>query len=182
MVIPNHFLTPPISEEYIFQSNVTRNQTPDLVNIRKKILVGMYFYVKGDLKSLDLTDEWNTFFSNTKYIDQKSKPKQYYQIQYWLDNQVEEGLYFFIGIEVTSMEDVSPQFVIKTIPEGTYLKFIHKGLSSNVGFTYRYIYNEFLPDSSYKLSKPFNFECFGEGYFSPHMEKSESTILIPIDK
>ncbi len=178
--IPAYSLTPAITEEYIFQSKKARNQEPELIELEEKVLVGVSYFVKGSLKELDLSGEWNSFMKEADLINNKSIPECYYQVQYWSENQDLEGMHFFIGAEVTSIKEISPQFVLKPIPKGTYLTFIHKGLSSTVGFTYRYIYHEFLPDTNYKLSQPFNFEYYGKDYLSPNKEQSESHLFIPV--
>lgn len=90
-------------------------------------------------------------------------------------------MFFFTGTEVTKVTNLNPLFVIKTIPKGSYLKFIHRGLSNKVGYTYRYIYTEFLPETNYKLTKPFNFEYCGEKHKGPYSEDSESEIYIPVE-
>ena len=179
-VIPAHLLTKVITADYIFQSKKARNQPPELVELQTQMFVGVSYFVKGDLKKLDLTKEWNAFMSQIHLISNKAIPENYVQIQYWSENQNIEGMHFFIGIEVNDLKEINPQFVVKIIPKGTYLKFVHKGLSRNVGYTYRYIYQEFLPNSAYRLNSPFNFEHYGENYLSPNSEQSESFIFIPI--
>ena len=181
-VVPTHLLTQSISEQYIFQSKKARNQPPDLVELKEKFLVGVSYFKSGNLKELDLSMEWNTFMKKVHLIVNKTTPEHYYQIQYWSENQDVEGMHFFIGVKVNDIKEVNPQFVIKIIPQGTYLKFIHKGVSRNVGYTYRYIYNEFLPDTDYRLSMPFNFEYYGKDYLSPYKEQSESYLFIPVEK
>jgi len=180
-IVPANLLTQSITEEYIFQSKKARNQAPDLVELKEKIVVGLSYFKSGNLKDLDLTTEWNTFMKMVDLIVDKTSPEHYYQIQYWSENQEAEGMYFFIGVEVNDIKKLNPPFVIKIIPQGSYLKFIHKGVSRNVGFTYRYIYNEFLPDTDYKLSMPFNFEYYGKDYLSPYKEQSESYLFIPVE-
>lgn len=179
--ISPHLLTRPITEEYIFQSKKARNQPPVLVEREVQILVGTSYFVKGDLKQLDLSKEWSAFMKSTQLIQHKTTPEHYFQVQFWSENQDLEGMHFFIGTEVQYLQNIHPQFVVKIIPKGTYLKFVHQGMSRNVGYTYRYIYHEFLPDSSYSLLLPFNFEYYGNNYLSPHHEQSESFIFIPVE-
>ncbi len=178
--IAAHLLTLKITEDYIFQSKEARNQPPELIEIEEKKIVGISYFISGDLKDLDLSVQWNTFMKMVPLIHNKTKSKDYYQIQYWSNDQEVEGMHIFIGMEVNDLTSIKPQFVIKIIPSGTYLKFIHKGLSRNVGYTYRYIYNEFLPETDYKLLMPFNFEHYGTAYLSPNKEQSESALFIPI--
>ena len=180
-VIPAHLLIRPITKDYIFQSKKARNQSPKLVELEERIAVGVSYFIEGDLSKLELSREWNAFMKMVDLINHKTTPEQYFQIQYWSEHQDVEGMHFFLGMEVNTLKDISPDFAIKIIPKGTYLRFVHEGLSRNVGFTYRYIYNEFLPNTQYKLVLPFNFECYGANCFSPDNEKSESYVFIPVD-
>ena len=91
------------------------------------------------------------------------------------------GLYFFIVGEVSDINEIQPQFVIKIIPHSRYLRFIHKGLANKVGYTYKYIYNQFLPETDYKLTKPFNFEFYDKKCLGPYNPGSGSEIYIPIE-
>ena len=114
-------------------------------------------------------------------LKNRTTPGSFFQVQYWSDQQEIGGIYFFVGTEVTYVEDLNPLFVIKTIPKGRYLRFIHKGLANKVGYTYKYIYNQFLPDTHYRLTKPFNYEYYGEKCLGPFNENSESEIYIPVE-
>lgn len=180
-IIPGHLKTSAITEAYVFQSKKARSQAPELVELTEKIIVGSSYFIAGNLKKLDLSMQWKTFLKMMDSISNKVTPVHCCQIQFWSENQLLEGMHFFIGVEVNSITDISPEFVVKVLPKSKYLKFIHKGLSKNVGYTYRYIYDEFLPDTDYRLSMPFNFEHYGEQYSSPTKEDSESSLFIPIE-
>ncbi len=169
-----------ITSDYLYQSDKLRNEPPELIENTEKLLVGISFFYSNNKEINDLSKEWNLFMNEVGTIKNVTKPKKYYQLQYWSDNQDLDGMFFFIGIEVLKLEDINPLFVLKTIPAGNYLRFIHKGLANKVGYTYKYIYNQFLPNTNYILNKPFNFEYYGEKYSGPFNEKSESEIYIPI--
>jgi AraC family transcriptional regulator len=134
-----------------------------------------------DSKIKDLSKEWGQFMSEVQTIKKLILPERFYQVQYWSEQQDLGGMFFFTGAEVTKAQDINPLFVVKTIPAGKYLRFIHKGLANKVGYTYKYIYNQFLPDTDYNLNKPFNFEYYGEKCLGPYNENSESEIYIPVD-
>jgi AraC family transcriptional regulator len=170
-----------ITPEYIYQSDKVRNVPPELVEMPEKTLVAISFFISDDTEINDLSKEWARFLNEAHTIKNKTVPECYYQVQYWSENQEIGGLFFFTGTEVTKAIDVNPLFVIKAIPKGRYLRFIHKGLANNVGYTYKYIYTQFLPDTEYKLNKPFNFEYYGEKSLGPYNENSESDIYIPIE-
>ncbi len=174
-------LVNPITPEYIYQSDKVRCIPPELVELPEKILVGISFFISDDSKINDLSNEWNRLISEAHTIKHKTTPELYYQVQYWSNNQELGGLYFFTGTEVTRIEDLNPLFVVKTIPKGNYLKFIHRGFSNQVGYTYKYIYTQFLPDTNYRLTKPFNFEYYGPNYKGAYSDESESEIYIPVE-
>ena len=70
----------------------------------------------------------------------------------------------------------------KTIQPLKYAKFIHKGLSKDVGLTLDYIYQTWLPKSGNSIAAPFEIEFYsGQKYKGPDDPDSESEILIPID-
>lgn len=173
-------LLKPITSDYIYQSDKLRNEAPELIETTEKLLVGSSFFIHNDIEINDLSKEWRLFMNEVHTIKNVIKPERYFQVQYWSDNQDINGMYFFVGIEVSKIEDINPLFVLKTIPAGKYLRFIHKGLANKVGYTYKYIYNQFLPNTDYILNKPFNFEYYGEKCFGPYNENSESEIHIPV--
>ena len=169
-----------VTPEYIYQSDKLRCEQPELMKRTERLLVGISFFVDDNTKITDLSKEWGRLLNEVHTIKNVIKPEQYYQVQYWSENQDLGGMYFFTGVEVSKVEDVNPLFVLKTIPPGNYLRFIHKGLANKVGFTYNYIYTRFLPNTAYKLTMPFNFEYYGEKCLGPYNENSESEIYIPV--
>jgi AraC family transcriptional regulator len=174
-------LVNPITADYIYQSDKIRYVPPELIELPEKILIGISFFVSDDVELSDLSNEWMRLINEVQTIKNKTVPERYYQVQFWSDNQELGGLYFFTGTEVTEVADLNPLFVVKTIPKGKYLRFIHKGFSNKVGYTYKFIYTQFLPDTDFKLTKPFNFEYYGERYKGPFNEQSESEIYIPVE-
>jgi AraC family transcriptional regulator len=170
-----------ITAEYIYQSDKVRTVPPELVQMPEKILVGISFFIDDNTEINDLSKEWSRFLNEAYTIPNKTHPECYYQVQYWSEHQEIGGMYFFTGTEVTRITDLNPLFVVKTLPGGRYLRFIHKGLANKVGYTYKYIYTKFLPDTDFKLSLPFNYEYYGEKCKGPYNEDSESEIFIPIE-
>jgi AraC family transcriptional regulator len=171
----------PINEDYLFQSEKLTNELPQVIELPKRILSGISFFVSDYSKIKSLSKEWTQFTQEVHVIKNRLKPERFYQVQFWSDKYDLGGLYFFIGTEVSDIDEVNPQFVFKVLPDSRYLRFIHKGLSNKVGYTYKYIYNQFLPETNYKLTKPFNFEFYGEKCLGPNNPESESEIYIPIE-
>lgn len=171
----------PIDDDYLYQSEKVRNELPQVIELPQIILSGISFFLSDDSKITDLSKEWGQFTQEVHTIKNRLQPERFYQVQYWSEEQELGGLYFFIGVEVSNINEVQPQFVVKIIPNARYLCFIHKGLANKVGYTYKYIYNQFLPGTDYKLTKPFNFEYYGKKCLGPNNPESESEIYIPIE-
>jgi len=174
-------LVKPLTLDYIFQSGNNNYDLPEIIELSDILLVGISFFESEDSLPGDLSKQWTQFINEQHLINDTYIPERNYQIQYWSDIQELEGMYFFIGAEVKSFLNINPFFVVKTIPAGKYLHFIHKGFSNQVGLTYEYIYNRYLPDTEHRLKKPFNFERYGDKYKGPFNEHSESEIYIPIE-
>jgi len=169
-----------LTKESIFRSSKVKDLPPELVELDERILVGLSFFLSDQMKIDNLSTEWSRLMRELDTIEERMQPERYYQLQYWSDKQELGGLYFFTGVEVKRIVNLNPLFVVKTIPAGKYLRFIHHGVSNKVGYTYQYIYTRFLPETDFRLSQPFNFEYYGERYLGPGNENSESEIYIPI--
>ena len=75
----------------------------------------------------------------------------------------------FIGVEVSSFDNISEGFVSKTIHRGRYVIFTHKGSFNGLRTLYRtlydYIIGEWLPQSGYELVEGNCFECYDNRTF-----------------
>lgn len=117
---------------------------------------------------------------NLKYIPHIHQPHRYYQLQFWFPDQADDSIYFFVGIEVNSLDGLPIQLTGNVIPPRKYLRFKHKGRSNQVGLTYDYIYKDFLPHSDYELKEFYDFEYYGPEYLGPYNDNSISEIYIPV--
>lgn len=63
--------------------------------------------------------------------------------------------------------------------DGMFALFLHKGLPSDVEKTFRYIFNQWLPNSKYEWALPFHFEKLPQNY-SPNNPDAEEEIWLPI--
>jgi AraC family transcriptional regulator len=170
-----------INDDYIYQSEAVRNELPDKIELPRILLAGISFFLPDDCKVMDLSKEWGQLNREVHTIKNRLQPERFYQVQFWSGNQDLGGMYFFIGVELSDLDEVQLHFVNKIIPKGRYLRFIHKGYANKVGYTYKYIYNQYLPATDYQLKKPFNFEFYGKKCLGPDNPQSESEIFIPIE-
>jgi AraC family transcriptional regulator len=66
-----------------------------------------------------------------------------------------------------------------TLPAGKYAIFLHKGGPATGAQTYRFIFNEWLPNSGYELDDRPHFEILGKKY-SNNDPESEEEIWLPV--
>ncbi|TDO60582.1 AraC family transcriptional regulator [Sunxiuqinia elliptica] len=174
-------LLQPLSADQIFGTAHSNASPPLEIELPELLLAGTSFFAAEDAYPNDLSNQWNQFMAEHHQLKTAGNEQHFIQLQYWSDIQDLGGMYFFIGAEIAQLAGLPPYFVVKQIPAGKYLRFTHRGLSNAVGYTYRYIYHQYLPDTDYRLNKPFNFERYGDQYLGPYNEQSESEIYIPVD-
>ncbi|TYQ12716.1 UNVERIFIED_CONTAM: AraC family transcriptional regulator [Acetivibrio alkalicellulosi] len=179
--INRQFLLQPITDNRLKKNEHSLDKEPEIVYLGEIKLVGIPFYYDLSMGN-DLTEHWSLLTQNISVIPNVKKPFKFYQLQFWFPDQDNDSIYFYVAIEVDELEFIPIQLTAKTIPNQTYLKFRHKGLANQVGHTYQYIYEEWLPASDYKLPGHFNFEYYGAEYLGPYNENSVSEIYIPIGK
>lgn len=87
----------------------------------------------------------------------------------------------FAGIEITNLKNIPNGFKNMTLEKGLYAVFLHKGSASEFPKTAQYIFNEWLPNSSYRLDHRPHFELLGKKYKN-NDSSSEEEVWIPIEK
>lgn len=153
---------------------------PEVVILGPIHLIGISLYFET-WEVNDLTGPWKYFESNISSIQNRIKPEKYYQMQTWSFNNNKETISFFIALEVENINEIPVCFSAKKLPKQKYLKFLHKGYANEVGLTYQYIYDEWLPDSEYRLPYFYNFEYYGDLHKGPCDKDSISEIYIPVE-
>jgi AraC family transcriptional regulator len=167
-----------ITFEYIQHINQGDYLKPKFVERGAIHLVGMASLVKDQAEVRAELQE--KLVHEVETIAHRVRPERYYGASFFTQTWEMEGFFYLAGVEVTSLETIPPVLVGKTIPPSKYARFIHKGPSQNVGMTFDYIYQTWLPKSGNTLAAPLEIEFYGERYRGPDDSDSESEILIPI--
>lgn len=179
--VPAENRVDPIKKSFINKFDHVVTKQPELVTLDELKLVGIQFYYDLSQKN-DLSEPWQMLMDNLNEIKHLSQPCKYFQVQYWLDNQTTNGIFFYAAVQVDRVEDLPLALTAKIIPSQDYFKFKHKGRSNEVHYTYDYIYGTWLPDTSFQLDSAFNFELYGDEYLGPYNDESISEIYIPMKK
>lgn len=158
--------------------NTKTNITPIIQEVEAKRLVG-----KSQMMSLvdfRVEELWNSFLpisiKNTLSADLISMT--IYQSSYFIDFDPSAEFEKWAAVEVSEFEDVPADLKTFVLPKGLYAIFHYQGLSSDNSI-FRYIFDEWLPNSNYVLDARPNFEVLGEKYKNNNPE-SEEDIYIPI--
>ena len=86
-----------------------------------------------------------------------------------------------LELRVKDLNQINANLVGKIVKKNKYLKFIHKGKSRKIINTYKYIYEKWLPQSSIKLTLPYNLELYENNFLGTENDDSETNIYIPIE-
>lgn len=83
------------------------------------------------------------------------------------------------AIPVTGLDAIPEGMETLTLPEGKYAVFHYKGAPENGAEVFKYIFQQWLPQSGYELDNRPHFEVLGEKYKNGS-EESEEEIWIPV--
>lgn len=170
----------PLDEKNLRHLQRIIDYRPDKIERDGFSVVGMQIKVTAET-TYQITDLWNRFFKGLPGIPNRIEPERTYEIGYVPESFEPDAWMMMCALEVSSIDTVGLSYVAKTIPAARYLRFVHRGLSRDVGLTYRYIFQTYLPQSEYRLGIPYLFEYYGDAYYGPDDPNSESEIYIPIE-
>ncbi|MEI2284956.1 GyrI-like domain-containing protein [Paenibacillus polysaccharolyticus] len=80
--------------------------------------------------------------------------------------------------EVNETEGTPPGMIIHHVPARSYVTCTHRGLESDIGDTYDYIYGQWLEDAGY-TPECYDFEIWDERY-QPHSVNNEIDIYVAL--
>ncbi|MEK5234694.1 helix-turn-helix domain-containing protein [Paenibacillus sp. FSL L8-0470] len=191
-----------LHEQDLLHLPVVQGTPPQIVKLDEITLKGPIVNVIADYSVI--SEAWSQLFTRVPSLHGRRLPERYYQVGYWADDFENSGASYICACELYPQPEISGRhqyavtqtayrhsaseqaqlsadFPVYTLPAATYLKFIHKGLSKDVSYTYKYIYETWLPKSEYRLSLPYEFEYYGEQYLGPDDKDSISEIYVPLE-
>ncbi len=126
---------------------------------------------------------WNKFMSNRKKII-NSTGQEFYSIQlldtsYYEHFNPDTEFEKWAAIEVSDFNSIPSGMESMTLTGGLYAVFLHKGAASTGRKAFQYIFETWLPNSSYLVDNRPHFEILGERYKNDHPD-SEEEIWIPV--
>lgn len=157
---------------------------PKIRSIQPKKLVGLK--IRTSLSEDRTFDLWTRFMPQVKNI-RNQKKSGYYSVQLFDENlefyRFTPQTYFekWAAVEVEDFTDIPEELEIYTLPGGKYAVFIHNGPAKNFPETSQYIFEKWIPNSSFNLDKRPHFEVMGYDYRHDD-PKAEEEIWVPVQK
>ncbi|MEP7220742.1 MAG: GyrI-like domain-containing protein [Bacteroidota bacterium] len=91
----------------------------------------------------------------------------------------DQELHYIAGAEVKSFDQLPDGMEGGVLPAGTYAKFTYRGLITNIGSAYGFIYGDWFSRSGYCRTDGPEFELYDER-FRHDSDASELDIYIPV--
>ncbi|WP_274361832.1 MerR family transcriptional regulator [Paenibacillus thermotolerans] len=139
------------------------------------IVAGMA--VRGAGGSPKFAEIWERFVPEMGSVPNRINPHETYGLCCDFDGST---VNYLAGVQVGSTEGLPAGMTFVEVPAQTYAVFTHTGKPSGLFHTFRRIYEEWLPANNFQPLESYEFEFYGERFFGPDNEKSETDIYVPI--
>lgn len=127
-----------------------------------------------------IADLWKLLMQTLQDLDQNPGSLQYYGITWYPQANDPRHFCYMAAREISSLDTVSPVFVLKTIPASHYVRFTHKGRVQDLPLTLAYIYHTWLPKSGQRLAYPQEIVCYGPQGRGAEQEEVEIRVYLPL--
>lgn len=142
-------------------------------------LVGMVCY--DNPSSGEFAETWHRFMQYDIDLPARSNTTDSYGLEFYTKEMEQTHKWFYMAcVPVDNLEIIPIRMVAKRLPASTYAVYTVRGGLKKLGEGFRYVYDTWLPNSSYKVAHPFDFELYQEGRFKGEEQDSEIDIYIPV--
>lgn len=139
--------------------------------------VGMRYYGNNEDKGIGRM--WGEFNKRMGEIEHTTGKMESFGLCSPTEPTPEGNFEYIASLEVIRAEHIPEGMTLRFVPEQDYAVFTHVGKLDNLGGTYEYIFQTWLPQSGYAMADATDFELYTEE-FIPGDEKSRFYIYIPI--
>lgn len=130
---------------------------------------------------------WDCFLKRINQVEAITKPLVYFEIHPFEDHEntsvyTEETVFSKIAsIQVSTLDEVPDGMIARTVPEGKYAVFTHRGSIANIQMSYDYIWGTWFARSGHLINERDDFERYDEQRFKGvYHPETEVDIYIPI--
>jgi AraC family transcriptional regulator len=132
----------------------------------------------------DIPEVWmkmDPFYNKIKHT---AKPDVGIEYSWDESDEHKDNYWFMVSCLVDKLQDIPDGLETTIIPAQKYAVFTHKGTIFTIGRTFKYIYNEWLPNSDLECSGRYNLQWYDDRFTKKgkmgQSEDSEVDILIPV--
>jgi AraC family transcriptional regulator len=156
-------------------SNIVDLEPPRFENRKALLIAGLgarYAFPKVE----GIPAQWQRFAPHYGHV-----PDQVEGAVYGVSHNFDDsGNFDYVaGVEVSSFDEIDPEFARVRIPAQKYVVFLHAGHISGIPGTHYTIWNKWLPDSGHEAADGISFE-FYDKRFDPQTGMGGVEIWIPI--
>lgn len=156
-------------------------QTPTIQSVSAKYLIGDHMTVS--VQHYDVSPLWRRFMPKQKNIANKCSSNLYsfsvYPSTYFQSFDPSATFEKWAAVEVPEGTAIPEGLTSYLLPGGMYAVFQHKGDAQAFSQLLQFIYEQWIPQSGYRLDDRPHVEVLGEKYKNNDPE-SEEEIWIPI--
>lgn len=153
---------------------------PRIEILKEKKLIGQR--LKMSFQEYKISELWKKFMPGRNEIPYKLSDElislAVYKPDFFNEFQPNEEFEKWAAVEVEKVEQIPAEMEYFLLPSGLYAVFEYNGLNTDNSI-YKYIFNDWLPNSKYILDNRPHFEILGEKYKN-NDPTSEEEIWIPI--
>lgn len=156
---------------------------PKFINKPAMTVVGMAYLGKnaqGGEFNQEISAMWGKFMARGSEIKNITGDCNYGACFSQGEGIAEDQFEYVSCYEVTDASNFPDSMVVRQIPAYKYAVFTHKGKAQNLGETYKYIYETWLPQADVELHPDkFDMELY-DRRFNPDSDASEFDILVAV--
>lgn len=143
------------------QAPAERDLTPGIIQMEAFHVTGLVFFM--GLNEKGFHKPWRIFTANRHRIRSVTGADTY-QFSFWDEDSASEddGLWIHCAVKTDPEAKQDMLFFSRTIPAMRLLSFLHTGPIETIHDTYRRIFSEYLPSSSYRLAGNLEFQRYSE--------------------
>jgi len=129
-----------------------------------------------------MSETWHRLLAHQDKIRNTANTGRCFGLElYPPDFMKDKRWYYMACMEVTSLTIPLPfHLVTRFIPASRYVKFTVTGPVTEIGSAFRYVYDEWLPQSGVKVASPYDLELYDDRFKGPENEQSQTDILLPV--
>jgi len=157
----------------------TQTIEPKIIKLEEMIIVGLQ--ARMSMANMTISQLWKDFTPREDEIQNLVNPEQFWGVSFDMEQKENSTEFsYMVGRQVKKTDDIPDGMSFHIIESRMYAVFSHQGPVEDLGKTYQYIYQKWLPRSGHKPLMNNELELYDER-FQYGEPDSEMFIYVPIE-